>query len=54
MVMDRIDLYGNNIHRNGVLRCMDVHMVRTGNMGIVIAILILAVIIWWPRKGGRK
>lgn len=43
---------GDDNDRNGVLRCLDEHMVRTGNMAVVIIILILAVILWMPRKGG--
>jgi len=51
LVMDRTHLHGSGCTRYGVLRCLDVHMVRTGNMGIVVGILIIAVILWWPRKG---
>ena len=52
LVVDRACVHGNNNDRYGVLRGLDVHMVRGGNMGIVIGILIIAVILWWPRKGG--
>ena len=50
MVGSRIDIHGNGSVRDGVLRCMDVHMVRSGNMCKVLIILIIAVILWWPRK----
>ena len=51
MELDRTCIHGNNEHRNGVLRNLDAHLVRTGHMWTVIIILILAVILWWPRKG---
>lgn len=50
MVLDRTRVYGCDSNRYGVLRSLDVHLVRTGNMGLVIGILIIAVILWWPRK----
>lgn len=57
LVMDRADLHGIVGDRHGVLRCLDVHMVRGGPMReaiIISVILILAVIVWRPRKGGRR
>lgn len=53
MVMDRTCGNGNIGARDGVLRGMDVRMVRTGDMWTVVIILIITVIIWWPRKGER-
>ena len=50
---DRADRHGRVRARDGVFGSLDVHMVRTGNMGIVIGILIIAVILWWPRKGEK-
>ena len=50
MVLDRTRIHGCSNNRYGVLRGVDVHLVRTGNMGIVLGILIIAVILWWPRK----
>ena len=51
--MDMVRTHSNGIDgsRHGCLRDLDVHLLRTGNMGIVIAILVIAVIVWWPRKG---
>lgn len=54
MVMDRISVHGGSDNRYGWMSNLDVHCVRTGNMGIVIGILIIAVIVWWPRKGDRS
>lgn len=54
MVLDRACVHGNNDDRYGVLRGLDRNLLRGGNMGIVIGILIIAVILWWPRKGGRE
>ena len=52
LVVDRTSLHGNSINRYGVLRGLDRNLLRGGDMGIVIGILIIAVILWWPRKGG--
>lgn len=55
--LDRTDLHGGHEYRNAVLRNLDVHLVRGGAMReaiIISAILILAVIVWMPKKGGRK
>lgn len=53
MVLDRTDLYGDGCVRYGVLHHLDVLLMREGNvMAIVIGILIITVILWWPRKGG--
>lgn len=51
--LDRTRIHGSSGDRYGVLRGVDVHMVRSGNMGIVVGILIIAVIIWWPKKKGE-
>ena len=51
------DLHGNNKHRDGVLGNLDVFLIRGGAMReaiIISAILILAVIVWMPKKGGRR
>ena len=54
MDMDRAHNHGLDGSRSGVLHGMDVHMVKDGDLlGIVIAILVIAVILWWPRKEGR-
>ena len=57
MVLDRSDLYGNDVHRNGVLHGMDVSLrgIRTmREVTIILLILILAVWMWRPRKGGKR
>ena len=57
LVVDRISVYGNHGNRYGVMRNLDVHMVRGGKMReaiIISVILIVAVIIWMPRKGGKQ
>lgn len=49
--------HGNHEHRNGVLGHLDVHMVKGGQMReaiIISVILILAVLMWMPRKGGKQ
>lgn len=50
MVMARTDIHGSGLHRYGVLGCLDVNLLRGGNMWIVVSILIITVILWWPRK----
>lgn len=55
LVVDRACVHGNNDDRYGVLRGLDVHMVRGGKMReavIISAILLIAVIIWKPRQKG--
>jgi len=55
--LHRPDLHGGNEYRNAVLRNLDVHLVRGGRMReaiIISAILILAVIVWMPKKGGKR
>lgn len=55
--LHRTDLYGNNKHRDGVLGNLDVFLIRGGAMReaiIISAILILAVIVWMPKKGGKR
>lgn len=57
MELDRTDFYGIGGVRYGVLRGVDVHMVKGGQMReaiIISVILILAVLMWMPRKGGRR
>lgn len=54
LVMDRTRIHGSNNNRHGVLRVLDENMVRGGNMGIVVVILIITIIVWYPWKGGRK
>ncbi len=46
----RTDIHGSGLHRYGVLGCLDVNLLRGGNMWIVVSILIITVILWWPRK----
>lgn len=56
MVMDRTDFHGSHEYRNCVLRSVDVHLVKGGPMReaiIISVILILAVLMWMPRKGGK-
>ena len=53
MDMGGTDRHGDQRTGNGVLRGLDSHMVKDGDLlGVVIAILVLVVIVWWPRKGG--
>ena len=54
LVVDRACLHGAINDRYGVLRGLDRNLLRGGDMGIVIGILIIAVILWWPRKGGKS
>ena len=49
----RTSVYGCGCDRYGVLRHLDEHMVVIEIMKTVLIILILAVIVWWPRKGGK-
>lgn len=56
MELYRTSVYGSHEYRNGVLSHLDSHILRGGRMReaiIISAILILAVIIWMPKKGGR-
>ena len=53
LVMDRTRIHGNISNRYGVLRGLDIHMVRGGHMReaiIISVILIIALIIWKPGK----
>lgn len=55
--LHRPDFHGSDEYRNAVLRNLDVHLVKGGAMReaiIISVILILAVIVWMPKKGGRK
>lgn len=57
MELDRISFHGAHKRRDGVLGCLDVYLVRGGPMReavIISVILILAVIVWWPKKGGSR
>ena len=57
MVMDRLGVHGCDEYRNGVLHTLDAHLVRGGTMreAIIISVfLILAVIVWMPKKGGKQ
>ena len=49
----RTDIHGNNVHRYGMLGCLDVNLLRGGNMGLVLGILVIALILWWPRDKGE-
>ena len=51
--LHRTGIHGDCGYRYGVMRSLDVHLVRTGNMWIVQGILILAVIVWYPWKGDK-
>lgn len=51
--LHRTDIHGTDSGRYGCLRVMDAHMVRGGNMGLVIGILVIALILWWPRDKGE-
>ena len=56
MELDRAVFHGNLVHRDGVLRHLDVSIKEIRAMKevtIVMVILILAVIAWRPRKGGK-
>ena len=54
MDMGGTDRHGDQRTGNGVLRGLDSHMVKDGDLlGVVIAILVIAVILWIPRKGGE-
>jgi len=53
IVVGRSDPYGNGVNRYGVLDIMDRNLLKGGNMKeaiIISVILILAVILWAPRK----
>jgi hypothetical protein len=56
--LHRSRIHGSDEHRNGVLRNLDVHLVRNGAMREAIIIgffLITAVLVWTiPRKGGKR
>ena len=57
MDMDRVGIHGNHEYRNAVLCNLDVHLVKGGAMRgaiIISVILILAVIVWMPKKGGKR
>lgn len=56
MDMDRANLHGAVGCRYGGLSILDIHLIRGGVMReaiIIGTILILAVIIWRPRKGDK-
>ena len=55
MVLDRIHIYGGYMYRNGMLGHLDQHILGirgAEKMALVVGILIITVIIWWPRKDG--
>jgi len=52
--LSRTRIHGNVSDRYGVMRCLDVHMVRGGDMALVIGILVITLILWWPRKDGGE
>ena len=57
MVMARTDIHGNNVHRYGMLGCLDVNLLRGGTMReaiIISVILIFAVLLWMPKRGGKS
>ena len=57
MELVRTGVYGGIGNRYGVLRHLDVHVVRGGKVREVIIILIFlitAIIVWMPKKGGKK
>ena len=56
MVLDRTDLPGHDIVRDGCLRVMDAHMVRGGRMRelAIIALILITALIIWAQKGGRR
>lgn len=57
MVMDWSRDHGSDKHRDGVLGSVDVFLLKGGAMReaiIISVILILAVWLWMPRKGGRR
>ena len=57
LVMDRPDLHGDGGSRYGLWADLDSKLIRGGKMREAIligTILILAVIIWRPRKGGKE
>ena len=57
MELVRTGIYGGVGNRYGVLRGLDVHVVRGGKMREVVIILIFlitAIIVWMPKKGGKK
>ena len=57
MELDRTHFHGDHEYRNAVLRTLDAHLVRGGAMreAIIISVfLILAVIVWMPKKGGKR
>lgn len=53
----RTDIHGNNVHRYGVLGCLDVNLLRGGTMReaiIISVILIFAILLWMPKRGGKS
>ena len=55
MELGRTDLFGHHEYRNAVLRGVDARMVG-GRMElwIIAIILILSVLLWRPKKGGKR
>ena len=57
MGLSRACVFDSDRHRNGLWTNLDVCMIRGGRMreAIIIGLfLILAIIAWKPRKGGRR
>ena len=57
MVMDRTDFHGVGEYRNAILSNLDVRILEVKHMREIIiigVILILALIVWRPRKGDKK
>lgn len=53
LVLDRTDLYGSRRGRNGPLASIDFRLIRGGKMReaiIISTIMILTVIMWWPKE----
>ena len=56
LVLGRSDHHGIGGTRDGFLRVVDAHLVKGGTMReaiIISAILIIAIWLWMPRKGGK-
>lgn len=51
--LDRTRVHGDGSVRYGVLSMVDVLSLKGADMKIVIGILIITIILWWPRKKGE-
>lgn len=58
MELHRSRIHGSDEHRNGVLRNLDVLLIRGGAMreAIIIGFFLLTAVLVWtiPRKGGKR